>query len=650
MAYQGTHKKVLVLVFCLLANCFLMAGVTPKPGTSAAKSNPTPGGPPAAVPAGFFKQAYASTLQSSFGTPPYTYTLVLGGLPPGITLNSSGKISGKPGDTGSFNFQVKATDSSKIKVSRITAYALKVSIGLDIYGGMTAVRSLRPATGFFRMEKQAGRWSLVTPLGNDFYLRSVYNAIESFIEPGVMASRYNNNKDLWATRRGQRLLSWNFNTLGEYTSTRGLPIGTWGGKYGNSVKLPFIMLFSTSSDLLHHPGDLKVAEPIKDIIKGISTGTYHDYRGILLDIYDPKWQQGYMGEVELYKQAITGGFATTPWIVGITTEDGDYFWALKGTGDDPFAQYPHPSWLIAVTNFQQAGYKDQKLYSKYAWVSFLQSKYGTISALNAAWGSSYTTFNDQGGYGIGTGLLDEDGRHTQWISRDPYMLTGTKAALKADMDAFLYQYVYQMESTAVKAIRSYDTHHLIFGLSALGGIGATGVRPQVLKAMADAKIDVLAFSYDPLNPQNVSTVTKAYELTGKPAILWYGVSANKDSYFYDKPGINHAPDYPTQAIRGQHYASDQAVIYGAKASNGDHPILGVDFWSLTDSSTAEGVNWGLISNRDNAYDGKEAVPGAGKDKWGFPTGGEDRSYGNFTDAAAKANTDTMRQFIVERVH
>ena len=40
------------------------------------------------------------------------------------------------------------------------------------------------------------------------------------------------------------------------------------------------------------------------------------------------------------------------------------------------------------------------------------------------------------------------------------------------------------------------------------------------------------------------------------------------------------------------------------------------------------MNWGLTSDRDNAYDGKQAVSAPGTDRWGFPTGGEDRNYGN----------------------
>ena len=68
--------------------------------------------------------------------------------------------------------------------------------------------------------------------------------------------------------------------------------------------------------------------------------------------------------------------------------------------------------------FSAGRFKDAKLYTKYAWVAYLQQKYGTIAKLNAAWNSNYTTFGDSGGFGVGTGVLDEDGRH-KWMGTDP---------------------------------------------------------------------------------------------------------------------------------------------------------------------------------------------------------------------------------------
>ena len=86
-------------------------------------------------------------------------------LPPGIAMNSAGKITGTPSDTGTFNFQVKATDSSKPPVSKTSSYSLSISIGFDTYGGLTAAHAAKPATGYFHMEKQNGRWKLVSPAG-----------------------------------------------------------------------------------------------------------------------------------------------------------------------------------------------------------------------------------------------------------------------------------------------------------------------------------------------------------------------------------------------------------------------------------------------------------------------------------------------------
>jgi hypothetical protein len=89
------------------------------------------------------------------------------------------------------------------------------------------------------------------------------------------------------------------------------------------------------------------------------------------------------------------------------------------------------------------------------------------------------------------------------------------------------------------------------------------------------------------------------------------------------------------------YNRGVSVLYNAKATNGDHPILGIDFWSLTDSGKSESTNWGLMSNRNNAYDGKAAIVAPGTDKWGFATGGEDRNYGNFLDEVTKTHLNTV---------
>ncbi len=602
----------------------------------------------------YFLQPYSTALQASFGTPPYTFQIIAGSLPSGLTMDQYGNVTGTATVVGTFLFEVTITDSSQPPQQQMVWYSLSVAVGLDTYGGLTALPSSAGATGFFRQEKVNGRWNIISPLGNVFYMTSVFDAEPGFIEPAVMQSRYNGDTSLWATHRGERLLSWGFNALDIYTAQTGLPVGTWGGTSGNPVKLPFVQMFAAAADLYLNPQRIPgQVDPIKNITAGVPLSTYNGYAGELLDVFSPQWQAGYSYEVTENNIAITGGFGPVPWIVGITLEDADYFWAIKGVGTCPNgATYPHPTFLIATTAFDYSSsqnnlggsYQDPKLYSKYAWVTYLQNKYGSISSLNAAWGSNYTDFGDVGGYGVGTGVLDEDGRHS-WMGHDWNNLSDESPQLQDDMNGFLYQYVYQGWSVAVNTIRSYDPNHLIFGPSAIGGIGNCGVRPPVLQALKDAGVQVLAMNYDPRNPSTIATNNAIYDQTGLPQLIWYTVSAQADSYWHGYPGDWNLEDSPTQLQRGQHYDSDQQVFYNAAGSSGENFILGVEWWSLTDSGPAENSNFGLTSDKDNAYDGQCAVIAPSTDQFGFPCGGETANYGDFIDTVTQTNSTIVQQLI-----
>ena len=66
---------------------------------------------PVPLPAGVQYAAYSQTMAVGGGTAPYTWSLYSGILPTGITLSSSGVLSGTPTSLGSFTFVVKATDA-----------------------------------------------------------------------------------------------------------------------------------------------------------------------------------------------------------------------------------------------------------------------------------------------------------------------------------------------------------------------------------------------------------------------------------------------------------------------------------------------------------------------------------------------------------
>lgn len=597
--------------------------------------------------AGYFMQPYSTKLQSSFGKAPYSYSLKSGALPPGVTLTSSGQIIGTLGDTGSWTFTIVAQDSSVPVKTVATSYTIAGSVGVDTYSGLTALPSPNGGTGFFRVEKVGGRWNLVDPLGNLFWMSSVMVASPNFIQSATMKARYNNNTQLFGTHRNERIQSWGFNTIGEYTSTNGLPVQTWTTNPPNPVQLPFIMFLNPVLAEYGSPKQVGLSEPVKNIVAGVPKSTYNSYQGILIDLFDPKFQQGYQYSVNYWQEPFQGGFANIPWVLGIGTDDADRLFGFKNPGNDIYGKHPNAAFLVATTKFSYSGYNDPKLYSKYAWVTYLQNKYGTVAKLNSVWGSNYTAFGDSGGYGKGSGVLDEDGRHTAWLGNDAFLLSNAKPAVAADLNAFLYQLAYQYASVAVNSIRSYDKNHLIIAPMHINTNGYED-RPQVLQAFVDAGFDLLMLGYNE-QARSMAGNNATYDLTGLPAYVYYHLSANADSALYAYPSYVPTADFPTQEARAQAYARDLQSFYSATGSNGDHYMLGIDWWELADGTTSEHNNWGLISNKDNAYDGVEDVIAAGKDQWGFATGGEARNYGDFLTGVTQTNNTMLKQLITDEL-
>lgn len=78
-----------------------------------------------AVPNGAVASAYNQTLTATGGTAPYVFTLDSGAMPAGLTLSIGGVLSGTPTAGGTFNFTVRATDSTSQSATQ--AYSLTVA-------------------------------------------------------------------------------------------------------------------------------------------------------------------------------------------------------------------------------------------------------------------------------------------------------------------------------------------------------------------------------------------------------------------------------------------------------------------------------------------------------------------------------------------
>ena len=56
--------------------------------------------------------AYSETVTCQGGTPPFSYSLFSGSLPAGLTLSSSGLISGTPTTSSTYSFFIAVTDAN----------------------------------------------------------------------------------------------------------------------------------------------------------------------------------------------------------------------------------------------------------------------------------------------------------------------------------------------------------------------------------------------------------------------------------------------------------------------------------------------------------------------------------------------------------
>jgi len=622
-----------------------------------------------------YMEPYSYSLQSAFGLPPYTFQIISGSLPSGLNMNTSGTIAGTATAVGKFPFQVLATDSSQPPQQQTSSYMLNVVIGMDLYSGLTAapVPGCTP-TGYFQLVKvkigsNPARWVYADPNCNAFYQLAQYNASYNFILSSILQSHYGNNYTKWATHSLQREITYGFNSNDIFYSDFMLPIPKGGNGNGASPPLPFQLFFGTTDDAVFDPTDIGLPEAIKSIVGGQDNNGYQNvYNLYSLDIMDPNWLVANQGELALLlnpaQDGFLNGFNTSPWVVAISLGDADEFVLFKGTGPGGYA---HPAQVVATSAFNfnlppmNGNWQRPILYAKAGWAcnaiandsqhfpprqSFLEKKYNnSIAALNAAWGSNYTSFCDAGGFGSGTGVVDEDGRNTAWFGSDYYNQVGMNANLRADLDAYLYVLALQLYSPQISVVRGYDTNHLMM-CGFYGGGGDSGMRPIVAQALHDSGCQVLVFTWNSSDNQQALNSNRAvYDQVGLPATVFQGSTAQVDSDMsnYPRNGAFGA-DYPTQVQRGQHYGTDTQAIYGAQGTNTDYYGLGISVWDVTDSSK-ENRNWGFISLSDNVYDGVCATQTPSIDPWGYACGAEAGNYGDFTDGVTQANATVLQQLI-----
>jgi hypothetical protein len=86
--------------------------------------------------------AYADTLRWAGGGPGATWSVVDGGLPPGLAVDAAGRISGVPGATGTFPFTARVTSGPQVAERGFT-----LTVGAPTLATSVVVTQLLRGTG-----------------------------------------------------------------------------------------------------------------------------------------------------------------------------------------------------------------------------------------------------------------------------------------------------------------------------------------------------------------------------------------------------------------------------------------------------------------------------------------------------------------------
>jgi hypothetical protein len=95
--------------------------------------NPPPSITTTSLPSGIAGTSYNQSLTETGGTSPFTWGVVNGQIPPGLTLNSGGGgITGTPTQSGTFNFSVKLSDSAGLSATKSLSITIAPAPALSV--------------------------------------------------------------------------------------------------------------------------------------------------------------------------------------------------------------------------------------------------------------------------------------------------------------------------------------------------------------------------------------------------------------------------------------------------------------------------------------------------------------------------------------
>jgi len=304
---------------------------------------------------------------------------------------------------------------------------------LDIYGGRTDI--LCTATGNWHTQKVGNHWWVCTPLGHVFFKESLY--ITTPATNFNINAKYGNNVN-YINAELDRFKAWGFNAIDTAANSALWPTSS----PTPATLMPFVYKLFPSlrsgsasgtggNAFSDNNGFAAINYVVQNIWSAMPDGFYSGlpYLPFQADLSDP----GIAMDAAAQLQFNAPGGPNVNYLMEFNFDDADQEWGLRyGENNCPGPdgnRHQHLGWVSLASSpgmyagnelppnqaaHQYLSYNPTHV-SKAGLETFLKNRYNnSISALNMAWGSSYTQFDSTGTTVTGETVATGDGRTTAY--------------------------------------------------------------------------------------------------------------------------------------------------------------------------------------------------------------------------------------------
>ncbi|MCX8182927.1 MAG: beta-galactosidase [Crenarchaeota archaeon] len=396
------------------------------------------------------------------------------------------------------------------------------SLSYDNYGGTLRVKGT--ATGFFHVEKINGVWWIIDPEGNCFISKGVNHvSFDADYSPSLGYSPYNKavlkkygGVEPWAKATVERLRNYGFNT-----------IGAWSSRELYELEIPYTVILDIAA----------------------SAGSEW-LSGRVIDYFSENFEK----VAEEVAEKMCTPRRNDPYLLGYFT-DNELRWG--------------PDWRSSKHLFDDYLALEKDAPGKRMLVQYLREKYGSISELNAKWGTSFHSFED---------ILN--------IYRPP-----AGAFLDPDRLGFLELVSKRYFKVCHDAIRKHDPNHLILGCR-------FAFRPsdEVLKGCI-GHVDIISINNYGWDPP-LEDLRAINRLTGLPVMITEFSFKARDSGLPNTRGAG--TPLATQGDRAERFENYVSKILS------EPYVVGYHWFQYSDQPAqgrfdGENSNFGLVNIEDEPW-------------------------------------------------